>query len=69
MKNTFKAILCVILGVVLMFSTVACNSNGGGENPAPSDYNRPSNPTIDTTFEANSMCLSHIFPRQTQRKP
>lgn len=63
MKNNFKAILCVILGVVLMFSAVACNNNGGGENPAPSDYNRPSNPTIDTTFEANSNVLAAYFSK------
>lgn len=63
MKNIFKTILCVILGVFLMFSTVACNNSKDGENPMPLDYNRPLDPTIDMNFEVKSNILVAYFSK------
>lgn len=63
MKNIFKTILCVILGVFLMISTVACNNNKDGENPMPLDYNRPLDPTIDMNFEVKSNILVAYFSK------
>lgn len=45
-----------------MIGAVACNS-GGEENPSPSDYSRPMNPVINTTFEANSNVLVAYFSK------
>lgn len=62
MKKFVNIFLCAFLSAALMIGAVACN-NGGGENPSPSDYSRPTNPVIDTTFEANSNVLVAYFSK------
>lgn len=68
MKKNCKTFICVILGMLLTLSAVACNGNQGGENPLPNDYTRPSNPNIDNTFMATGNTLVAYFSQTNRTK-
>ncbi|MDE6868525.1 MAG: flavodoxin [Clostridia bacterium] len=68
MKNIFKTFICVVLGVLLMLTAVACNNNQGGENPLPGNYSRPSNPNINNEFTATSNTLVAYFSKTNTTK-
>ncbi|MBD5100634.1 MAG: flavodoxin [Clostridiales bacterium] len=68
MKNIFKTFICVLLGVILILTAVACNNNQGGENSLPSNYTRPSNPNIDNEFTATSKTLVAYFSKTNTTK-
>ena len=68
MKNIFKTLICVLLGVILILTAVACNNNQGGENSLPSNYTRPSNPNVDNEFTATSKTLVAYFSKTNTTK-
>lgn len=67
MKKILKTFLCLILGVLLMLSAVACNDNGG-KNPPADDYTRPSDVNIDNSFTATSKTLVAYFSKTNTTK-
>lgn len=69
MKRISRAILCIVLGAVMMLSVIACGGDRGGKNPRPENFTRPQNVNIDTEFtDTGNTLIAYLSKTNTTER-